>query len=86
MVDPEPRRRAGKEVVMRGEEPPGGTAIGDRGAIAARDAGIVAGHAPAEEHPEQVAIGRQQECGGIRDPFVPGEPGRVGMAMRADDG
>ncbi len=38
------------------------------------------------EHAEDVVVGLDEERGRIRKGFVLGEPARVGMAVRGDDG
>src|SRR5690606_18067253 len=40
----------------------------------------------AVEHAEQVVVGYQQQFGGIGEGRVAGPPGRIGMAVRRDDG
>ena len=42
-------------------------------------------HALRIEHPEEVMIGLQQQGGGIGERLVRCEPGRIGVAMGADD-
>ena len=80
-VEPHPARRAAKQVVVFGQDTPGGARIGG----ASANPQILQLHTLRIEHAEQVMVGHQQQFGGIFERGVLGEPLRIGMPVRADD-
>ncbi len=87
MVQPHRGRRATKQVEMLRQQPPSRARIDRRtGTVPARNAQPVQRHALAVQHAEQVVVRHQQQFGGIGEWRIAGEPGRIGVAMRTDDG
>src|SRR5262249_58870329 len=87
VVEPEPRGRPAKQVPMLREKAPDGARVAlDGPAVRARHAERLERDALAVEHPEYVMIGRDEEGGWVGERLVVGEPARVGMAVRTDDG
>ena len=54
-------------------------------AVGAGHAQVLHRHALAVEHAEDIVVGRDQQLGRIGEGFVQREPGRIGVAVRADD-
>ena len=80
-VEPHPRRRGAKQVIVVGEDAPRGTRIGP----ASPDAQILQRSPLRIQHTKHVMVGMQQQLGRIAKRLVMSEPRRIGMPMRADD-
>src|SRR6185437_11185353 len=88
MVEPQPRRRAAKERVVRSEQPPDRACIvrrAYRGIVRWRYAKQLERDALAVQHPENVVIGNDEERRRIRERRVVGVPLRIGVSMGTDD-
>ena len=86
VIEPQPRRRAAKQIVVFGEQVPDFPTVRlDRRAVQRRHAEILQPHALREQHPEYVMIRHDQQLRRIGERFVERVPARVGMAMRTDD-
>ena len=86
MVEPQPGRRAAKQIIVLGKAPPDRPAVGlDRRAVEGRHAEILQPHALAEQHAEDVVVGHDEQLRRIRERLVQRIPARIGVAVRADD-
>ncbi len=85
MLEPQRRRRPAEQVEVPGEQPPGFARVGSRRAPARGDAEPREIDALAVEHPQQIVIRRQQQLRRVAERLVVGEPGGVGVSVRADD-
>ncbi len=86
LVEPQPRRRAAKQVIVLGELAPDLACVGlDRSAVLARDAHLLERHALAVEHAENVVVRSDEQPRGVREWRVLRIPARVGVAVRRDD-
>src|SRR6185503_17102910 len=66
VVEPDPRRRAAKQVIVPGERAPYLARVAlDGAAVAPRNAEILEPDPLAVEHAEDVVVGRDEERGGI---------------------
>ena len=86
-VEPHPRGRAPEQMIVPGQDAPGLARI-DRRCGSARhrcQPKRFQRNSLAVEHAEHVMVRLQQQRGRILERRIAGEPGRIGMAMRADD-
>lgn len=85
-VVPDARRRPAEQVVALSEVSPDHAGVGlDRPAVGARHAQVLQLHALAVEHAKDIVVRGDQQFGRILPVLVQGEPGGIGMAVRADD-
>ncbi len=87
VVEPHARGRAAEQVKVFGERVPYPARVRrDRTAIVARNAQVLESYALAVEHPEHVVVRRDEQRRGVGERRVVGEPLRIGVAVRTDDG
>src|SRR6266478_2155064 len=87
MVQPQPRRRRAKNVVLPGKAPPNNPPVLFHGNLVARpNAETLRRNADAHQHPQQVVVGPQQQANRVLERRVVRKPGGVRVAVRADDG
>ena len=83
---PEPRRGPAKQVIAIGELPPDRPRVGFvRPAVQRPDPQIFQRHPGAVQHAKDVVVRRDQQVGRVGEGRVLREPGRVAVAVRADD-
>ena len=85
MPQPHRRGRTAEQMGMLGKGAPGSARIGRRHARFVGHAQRVQRHALRIEHAINIVIRREQQFGGVRPVGVGGEPGRIGVPVRADD-
>ncbi len=85
VVQPDRRGRAAEKVEVGREQAPGRARIAARRLAAPGHPQALQGNALRIEHAEQVVVGGQQQVRRVVEGFVVREPGRVGVAVRADD-
>ncbi len=87
VVEPHPTRRAAQQPVALGEAPPDRAPVGlGRPAIDPRHAEVRQRHSLRAQHPEHVMVGRDEQLRRVRKRRVLGEPARIGVPVRAEDG
>ncbi len=86
VVEPEAGGGSAEEVVVAGEDAPDLARVGGLLAVELRDAEGFERDALRVEHAEDVVVGLDEEGGGVGEGLVFGEPARVGVAVRGDDG
>ncbi len=87
MLEPKPRRRCAKNVVLRREAPPDDAPILLDGSFVARpNAQALEGNAGAHQHPQQIVIRPNQQADRVFERRVACKPSGVRVAVRADNG
>src|SRR5579883_3335265 len=88
MVQPDAAGRAAENMIMAGETPPDAAPVlfDLAPAVARRDADAFEADPGAIEQPQQIMIRPEQQRDRILEGRITGEPGRIGMAVWADDG
>ena len=85
IVQPQRRGRAAKQMKPRCEHPPRSAWVSGRRAAARSDTERIEIDALAVQHAIQVVVRREQQFGRVGERLVPGEPLRIGVAVRTDD-